>query len=199
MISYGKKSIRLLPSSPGLKVSMESFTNRSVIDVREASVDDTPLLSIIAPEFFRDAFEDKMSTADLNEYLSTSLTYAVLEKELQDKHNIFFLAFSDNKLIGYAKLTTHLKLNIPKHDIELERLYIQKTWHGKGIGSRLMERCLTFSAKLGYKMICLAVWERNEQALHFYKKWEFVVSGEQIFMRGSDAQRGILLKKDINP
>jgi diamine N-acetyltransferase len=177
---------------------MEAPTHRSSVDVREATVEDTPLLSVTAPELFREAFEDKMSGDDLNEYLSTSLTYAVLEKELQDKSNIFFLAFSDNKLIGYAKLTTHLTLNIPDHDIELERLYIQKTWHGEGIGSRLMEHCLTFSAKLGYKMICLAVWERNEQALRFYKKWKFVVSGEQIFMRGSDAQRGILLKRNIN-
>jgi ribosomal protein S18 acetylase RimI-like enzyme len=130
--------------------------------------------------------------------LSTSLTYTSLENELQDKRNIFFLAFSDNKLIGYAKLTTHLTLNIPDHDIELERLYIRKTRHGQGIGSRLMEHCLVLSEKLRCKMICLAVWERNEQALHFYKKWGFAVSGEQIFMRGSDAQRGILLKKDIH-
>src|SRR5688572_18365522 len=124
---------------------MEALTNRSVIDVREATVEDAHLLSITAPELFRDAFDDKMSTEDLNEYLSTSLTYASLEKELQDKRNIFFLAFSDNKLIGYAKLTTHLTLNIPDHDIELERLYIRKTWHGQGIGSQLMEHCLVLS------------------------------------------------------
>jgi diamine N-acetyltransferase len=177
---------------------MESPINRAIIDVREATVEDAHGLSIVAPELFRDAFKDKMSTKDLNEYLLTSLTYTALEKELQDKRNIFFLAFSNNKLIGYAKLTTHLTLNIPDHDIELERLYVHKRWHREGVGSLLMERCLTFSAKRGYKMICLAVWERNEQALRFYKKWDFAISGEQIFMRGSNAQRGILLKSGIN-
>jgi hypothetical protein len=62
MISFGKKSIRPLPSSPEQRFFMEALTNRSVIDVREATVDDARLLSITAQELFRDAFEDKLST-----------------------------------------------------------------------------------------------------------------------------------------
>jgi ribosomal protein S18 acetylase RimI-like enzyme len=178
---------------------MKSIPKPAAIIIREATIEDAHILSIAASEFFRDAFADKMSRKDLDEYLSTSLTHAVLEEELQDKRNVFVLAFSDDTIIGYSKLTTNLKLNIPNHDVELDRLYIQKTWHSKGVGSMLMEHCLHFSVNLGHRLMALAVWERNEQALHFYKRWGFIVTGDQIFMRGNDPQRGLLLTKDLNP
>jgi ribosomal protein S18 acetylase RimI-like enzyme len=46
-------------------------------------------------------------------------------------------------------------------------------------------------------MIWLGVWEHNEHAISFYKKFGFEQFGDHIFMLGNDAQTDLLLKKNL--
>jgi ribosomal protein S18 acetylase RimI-like enzyme len=41
------------------------------------------------------------------------------------------------------------------------------------------------------------VWEHNERALEFYRKWGFEKYGQHVFMLGNDAQTDLLMKKEL--
>lgn len=51
-------------------------------------------------------------------------------------------------------------------------LYVDKQWHGKGVGGRLMQEIIDWSDPT--KPIELGVVTYNERARSFYRKWGFV-------------------------
>lgn len=50
-------------------------------------------------------------------------------------------------------------------------LYVDKAWHGKGVGSALMQRVIAYHDPK--KPIALGVASYNERAKAFYRKWGF--------------------------
>jgi ribosomal protein S18 acetylase RimI-like enzyme len=81
--------------------------------------------------------------------------------------------------------------------IEIERIYSKKEMIGKGVGKMLMERCLAVAAGNKRKEIWLGVWEYNDKAIEFYKRWGFEKFGEHHFPVGLDLQTDWLMKKRI--
>ena len=68
-------------------------------------------------------------------------------------------------------------IEIKKHrSIELKRIYVLKEFHSQKIG-KADEFRLDFAAGKKYHLIWLGVWEHNERAKAFYKKFGFVDSG----------------------
>jgi ribosomal protein S18 acetylase RimI-like enzyme len=41
------------------------------------------------------------------------------------------------------------------------------------------------------------VWEHNQKAIQFYRKWGFEKFGEHFFMVGNDKQNDWLMKKEL--
>jgi ribosomal protein S18 acetylase RimI-like enzyme len=61
-----------------------------------------------------------------------------------------------------------------------------------------MSECLQFARENNSKWVWLGVWEKNERAIAFYKRWGFERFSEHIFMLGNDAQTDWLMKKNIS-
>jgi len=61
-----------------------------------------------------------------------------------------------------------------------------------------MQHCLDYAISKMYDLVWLGVWERNETAINFYKKWGFELFGSHIFRLGNDDQNDLLLKKQLN-
>ena len=53
------------------------------------------------------------------------------------------------------------------------------------------------AAELGAQTIWLGVWERNEKAQAFYRRFGFVECGEHVFTVGSDDQRDIIMSRSL--
>jgi hypothetical protein len=53
---------------------------------------------------------------------------------------------------------------------EIQRLYVARSWHGKGMAQALMAACLKEMERRASDVGWLGVWERNPQAIAFYKK-----------------------------
>lgn len=64
---------------------------------------------------------------------------------------------------------------------EIKELYVDDFFQGKGIGSQLIEFAIN-----NYKAEYLWVLEKNSQAISFYKKHGFEVSGEKRFAEGTN-------------
>ena len=81
--------------------------------------------------------------------------------------------------------------------MEIVRLYARKAWIGKGVGARLMTTCINAAVQAGCDVIWLGVWERNLQAIAFYRRWGFGQVARQVFQLGDEAQQDWVMTKPL--
>lgn len=169
------------------------MTQRPV--VRTAGHNDlAPLLSL-AIETFRDTYAHHNTAADMDLYLREHFTAARLTEELQTPSSCFLLVHLGESLVGYAGLREQ-DPGIPTSVSpwwEIERFYVDKAWHGKGLAHPLMEACKAEALQRNYAGLWLGVWENNRRARRFYEKMGFRDEGKKDFVLGKDRQTDHIL------
>jgi len=94
----------------------------------------------------------------------------VLQQESGTKYLNLYLAVENEKVIGYAKLTRYVE---EKGVAYIEMLSVLPSYHGKGIGKELVQKCVLRATELGYERIDLFTWSANLKAVPLYKKCGF--------------------------
>lgn len=158
--------------------------------IRRATPGDAASLAALAARTFRDAFERHNTPEDMALYLATNYGPARQAAELRDVGIVTLVADAGDALAGYAQLRegTAPDCVLGPSPIELWRFYVEREWHGQGLARDLMASSLEAAAERGAGTIWLAVWERNERALAFYRKCGFETVGEKAFLLGTDRQ-----------
>ena len=80
---------------------------------------------------------------------------------------------------------------------EIQRLYVVKEWHGRGVAQALMDACIGEMKVRGTDIVWLGVWERNPRAIAFYRKFGFTETGDHVFPLGRDPQRDIVMVRPL--
>jgi diamine N-acetyltransferase len=168
----------------------------TTISVRVANGQDAPLIADLSRATFYDAFADANTKENMDKFLNEQFTRESLISEVTQPGNIFLLAEFDNEPAGYARLRED---NNPpklagKATLEIARIYAVKKFIGAGVGSALMKRSIAIGRQLGKEYIWLGVWEKNERAIAFYRKWGFEKFGEHPFILGRDVQTDWLMR-----
>ena len=169
------------------------------ISIRRASHADAELLAHLGERTFSETFAHLNTPEDMDAYLSEAFTPARLAEELSDPASIFWLAEVGGEAAGYAKL--HAGEAPPcvagERPVELVRLYVLRKWLGLGVGQALMQACVDEARAQGRRAMWLGVWEHNERAQAFYRRWGFRRVGEHVFQLGSDAQSDWLMERGL--
>lgn len=162
----------------------------AAITLRHPAADDLDRLLEFAARTYYETFAPVNTPENMQAYMQTAFTPAQFKSEMADPLAVFLLAESGGRLCGYAKLLPGLPPQCVsgENPIELVRFYIDRSWHGSGLASMLMEACVAMARERGFKTMYLGVWERNFRAHSFYKKWSFERVGEHIFPMGDDPQ-----------
>ena len=107
--------------------------------IRIATSADVEQLAALAERTFRDTFADDNSTDDMDAYVRDSFSLDHVRDDLADDANTFLLAFVEGKEQpgGYAKLRTGMAdPSVSGRDpIELQRLYVDRSAIGRGVGA----------------------------------------------------------------
>lgn len=188
--------------------AMSSATDSSVhsfadVVIRRATVDDAPLVATLAASTFADTFAAENDPADMRAYVATAFGDAVQRAELADPRHVVLIAERDGDAVGYAMLRDGVAPDgipgafVASDSMEIARLYAVQRHIGAGIGSALMQRCLTEAVTLGRRTVWLGVWERNARAIAFYERWGFVDVGAQTFTLGSDVQHDRVMARRV--
>jgi diamine N-acetyltransferase len=169
------------------------------IKIRFAIPDEHTLLSEFGARAFYDSFAADNRPEDIQAYLSTAFNAEKQAEELADPLSVFLIAEIDGEMAGYPRLLEGQPSPsvTGKRPIELVRIYAGKAWIGQGVGAALMKACLEEAAQIGCDMIWLGVWERNERAIAFYRKWGFVEIGTQLFRLGTDMQTDVVMQRAV--
>lgn len=169
------------------------------IQIRRATISDAAVIRDLAERTFRATYAPYNPADLMEEYVAESFTLDKMHEELVGDGEYFFLATADDVVCGYAKLRAGLPPAgvVARRPVELERIYVDAVYHGTGVGRLLMKTAVSYARAAGFDAIWLGVWDRNERAVAFYRKWGFSVSGSKIFQFGSDPQTDILMTAEI--
>ena len=172
----------------------------SHVKIRYAAPTDNVLLAELGKQTFYETFAAANTPKDMAAYLAASFSPARQAAELADPASTFLIAENDDATIGYAQLKTGKPAAgvIGMTPIELVRLYARQDWLGQDVGAQLMQACLDEAAKQGCDTIWLDVWEQNVRARAFYRKWDFVEVGTQLFQLGRDLQHDLILQRSVS-
>lgn len=167
--------------------------------LRIAIPDDAERLAPFAARTFYDAFAALTNPDDMRLYLAEAFTVERQRAEIADPNCRFFLAELDHQLLGYAKLRTGYVPSCVTQPapIELNRMYLDPEWKGRGIADRLMQACLDAARRGGFQTIWLGVWDRNPRARRFYARWGFVEIGTHPFQFGNDPQTDLVAVRSL--
>jgi len=168
--------------------------------IRRAGIADAALLAELGARTFVETFAADNRPEDIAAYLATAFGPEQQADELTDSHSTFLIAEVDGVAAGYAKIHPGRTPEsvTGERPIELVRLYVSQMWLGRGVGAALMRDCLGEARRAGYQMLWLGVWERNNRARAFYRKWNFREVGKHIFQLGDDPQIDILMERRVS-
>ena len=169
------------------------------LQILPATLEDLAALQAIGRKTFEEAFAANNSEENLAAYLEEGFSKQKLGAELRNENSKFYFALQEGDVIGYLKVNLG-DAQSEKQDpnaLEIERIYVLQQYHGKQVGALLYEQALSIAKARKAPYMWLGVWEENPRAIRFYEKQGFVEFGEHIFQLGDDAQRDVLMKKEL--
>ena len=157
-----------------------------------------PLLQF-AKRTFIEAFGRFNRESDMAIYLDQKFTPDAFTREFQTEGSYFYLARWENQVIGYLKLNIDQAQNEPLGSaaLEIERIYIDGSHQGKGLGQQLLDFAVVQAHKWQKSLIWLGVWDQNPGAIRFYERNGFIPFGSHEFMLGTDRQTDLLMKMEV--
>ncbi|MDR6922576.1 MULTISPECIES: GNAT family N-acetyltransferase [Chryseobacterium] len=171
------------------------------IIINKATAEDLEVVQNLGRQTFSETFSDSNSEEMMKQYLEESFSTEKMISELNNPDSYFFIVCEDDDPVGYLKLNSGPAQTELQDDasLEIERIYVKKSHHGKKIGQLLYEKALEMAENLQKEYLWLGVWEENHRALDFYRKNGFETFGTHTFRLGDDEQTDLMMKKVLNP
>lgn len=170
----------------------------SMVQIRLAEAGEAELIAEISRETFYETFAVHNTVADMDKFMAEQFSKEQLVEEFMIPGYTFFLALVDDEPAGYVflKNKSHELLGSVA-GMEISRLYVRKTFIGKGIGKLLMQKSIELAEQMQKEWIWLGVWEHNQTAIDFYQAFGYEKFAEHHFLLGNDLQLDWLMKKNL--
>ena len=164
-------------------------------------MEDVPALSVMAKKTFYDTFTGTCTEDDMQHFLKKYYEEPILAEELNSGIEYYF-AEVDGIPAGYISFKDETP-DFPEikgsSALELKRLYVLESFHGKGTAHVMMEFFMDHAVSQGYDVVFLGVWEYNFRAQKFYAKYGFKTSEHKHdFPIGDTPQTDIYLIKFLS-
>lgn len=131
---------------------------------------------------------------DLSAYLTKNFGAEIQREEIGGGDTRYRLALRDGEIVGYCMMGS---LSMPVDDangLEVHRLYVDESVKGAGVARALMDDAAAWARGRGASALYLSVWENNERAQRFYRRYGFNDYSEWTFMVGETADRDFIWK-----
>ena len=164
--------------------------------IRRAGVEDAEVLAEFGARLFEETFGAANDPDDMRIYLTGAFSPALQMAELVDPNKaVWFATDEHNELIGYTILRRGSRgPGVGGGETaEVQRIYADGRWQGRGVGRRLMDQCIEQARAWGADVLWLAVWEENPRAIAFYERSGFTKVGITTFVLGRDIQHDLVM------
>ena len=169
------------------------------MEITKINTKDVIALQYISHKTFTETFAVHNTVENMKQYLDQYFTVDNLTVEIENPNSQFYFAKQDNRVIGYLKLNfAHAQTELRDgSSIEIERIYVLKENHGKGVGIELLNFAIEIAKQNKAAYIWLGVWENNHRAIRFYKNNGFITFDKHQFVLGSEEQTDLMMRLEI--
>ncbi|WP_026695345.1 GNAT family N-acetyltransferase [Peribacillus kribbensis] len=169
------------------------------MNIRKCTLEDVSILQEISYDTFNETFKQQNSPENMIAYLERAFNLKQLENELSNASSQFFFVYFNDEAAGYLKVNTWdaQTEEMGKDSFEIERIYIRSQFQKHGLGKYLLNQAIELAMEGGKKNVWLGVWEKNENAIAFYKKMGFVQTGAHSFYMGDEEQVDFIMTKTL--
>ena len=169
------------------------------VKIIRAGLDDAIGILELSRKTFIETYYDVSEKSTVLKYLDTHITLQKILHDLQNPSILFYIARKGIQNIGFLKLTEN---RIPtgiagKKCLMLDKLYVLQEFHGKSIGTELMNIAKNYAHSEGFQVIWLQVWQKNSKAIQFYQNAGFVVYETALFDYYDEPEHDFLLRYDL--
>jgi diamine N-acetyltransferase len=170
-----------------------------VTPVRRAEPADAARLAALAERTFRASFSSFNTRENMDAHCAKAYGEAIQASEIANPAIETFVCDDGVELVGYAQLRwgTAPPCVRALRPAEIQRIYVDQQWHGKGIAQALMSQMFLAATRGNADQVWLGVWESNLRAMAFYQKLGFDKFGHHVFQLGDDAQHDWILCRDV--
>lgn len=102
-------------------------------------------------------------------------------EQLREKTARIEALYDGDSMVAFCKSSFAVGLG------EIDYLYVDESWRGRGLGDLLMRRMLNYLTENSVELIDLRVVVGNDDARRFYEKFGFQLRSETLSLRADDA------------
>jgi len=170
------------------------------VTVREADSADVAVLSAVAYESFRTAYEQWSEPDDLIVHLDAFFSEEAIRKEISLPGRHYLIAHVDNIPAGFIKIQeSNRPAEVPaSRALELHQVYVASNQQRHGIGGRLIEAAADFARNKAADGMWLTVWEDAPWAVNCYRKYGFEVVGTTDFRLGKTVFNDLVMWRPVD-
>jgi diamine N-acetyltransferase len=182
-----------------LLITHKEWHSIMTVKIEKCAIEELHKLQEISIETFNETFKYENSAENMNAYLDKAFNLKQLEKELSNSASQFFFVYFNDEAAGYLKINIDdaQSEEMDKESLEIERIYIKKHFQKHGLGKFLLNKAAEIAVEQNKMKIWLGVWEKNENAIAFYKKMGFIQTGTHSFYMGDEEQVDLIMIKDL--
>lgn len=167
--------------------------------IKKCTLTDLNALQEISYETFYETFKEQNSPKNMNAYLERAFNLEQLERELSNRSSQFFFVYFNGEVAGYLKINSGegQSEEMGEETLEIERIYVRSRFQKHGLGKLLFNKAMDLARELDKEKVWLGVWEKNANALAFYRKMGFVQTGSHSFYMGDEEQTDFIMTKTL--
>ncbi len=168
----------------------------TALRLRSATERDAASLAQFAERSFRETFGSANAQRDMDLHCAARFGADIQLAEIRDARMSTVLVESDAGLAAFGQLCMGAAPPCVRgrRPGEIHRLYVDRSWHGRGLAQPLLARLVEQAFAAGADTVWLGVWERNPRAIRFYERAGFVTVGDHRFLLGTDPQRDLVMQ-----
>lgn len=167
--------------------------------LRPAVAADALCLSVLAMQVFLDTYATSGIRPAIAREVLSGCSLASFEFALLDPATRLWVAERAGHLVGFAQVTLGAAhpLAPAGEPAELQRLYVQEWFTGRGVGRALLEQAERGAAQAGATVLWLTHWVHNQRALRFYARRGYQDHGLTWFVFEAESHANRVCAKSI--
>lgn len=136
------------------------------VSIRPGAPSDSEMLADLGARTFRATYQSHSSRSDLDRYITEVYRRDRIAAALADAQLRYLIAEVDGSPVGYAVVRDDAEPPSGRADqpSALDEIYVERAFHGRGVGPALMAASLDEAAAGGADLMWLTVWEHNPRA-----------------------------------
>ena len=146
------------------------------MEIYKVGIESILIIQHIAKTTWAKAYKEIITNEQLEYMLDKMYSTESLQNQIQVQEHQFILANFENKPVGFASF--NLNQSIPEKIVKLNKIYVDPSQHGKGIGKSMLQFIMNEISLEEVRYLELNV-NRQNTAIGFYKKLGFTIIAEE--------------------